>query len=101
MSSQPAHRYTLEEYFELERSSEERYEYFDGEVFAMSGASLTHEEIVSNVLVSLRNALRGRPCRVLPSNARIRVPSLPPYRYPDVTALCEEPLKEQVGGLDA
>jgi len=29
-------RYTLEEYFELERTSEEKYEYFNGEVFCMS-----------------------------------------------------------------
>ena len=40
MSSQPQHRYTLQEYFELEATSEERYEYFDGEVFNMSGCLL-------------------------------------------------------------
>ncbi|PYS40723.1 MAG: hypothetical protein DMG14_09585 [Acidobacteria bacterium] len=80
----PDRRYTLEEYFALELSSDEKYEYFDGEVFSMAGASLAHEQIVANVIVSLRNSLRGRPCRVLPSNARVKVPSLPPYRYPDI-----------------
>jgi Uma2 family endonuclease len=39
MSTQPHRRYTLEEYFALELASEEKYEYFDGEVFNMSGGS--------------------------------------------------------------
>jgi Uma2 family endonuclease len=46
MSSQPKQHYTLQDYFELETTSEERYEYFDGEVFNMSGASPRHEEII-------------------------------------------------------
>ena len=39
MSMQPQRYYTLEEYFALERASEVKYEYWQGEVFAMSGAS--------------------------------------------------------------
>jgi Uma2 family endonuclease len=39
MSAQPKRKYTLEEYLELERRSDERYEYWNGEVFCMSGAS--------------------------------------------------------------
>ena len=100
MSTWPNRRYTLEQYFALELSSDEKYEYFDGDVFAMSGASLAHEQIIANLIVSLRNNLRGRPCHVLPSNTRIKVPSLPPYRYPDVTALCEAPSTEVIGGLE-
>ena len=47
MSARVQPRYTLEEYFELERSSEEKYEYFNGEVFCMSGASRNHGEFVA------------------------------------------------------
>jgi Uma2 family endonuclease len=101
MTTRPHRRYTLEEYFALELSSEEKYEYFDGEVFAMSGASPAHEQIIGNLLVSLRNKLRGRGCHVFPSNLRVKVPSQPPYRYPDLTALCHEPHYENIGGLDA
>ncbi|HEX8161734.1 MAG TPA: Uma2 family endonuclease [Pyrinomonadaceae bacterium] len=101
MSTQPGRRYTLEEYFALELASEEKYEYFDGEVFAMSGGSRDHEQIVANLLVTLRNALRGRECRVYPSNLRVTVPSQPPYRYPDLTALCDAPRFEKIGGVDA
>jgi Uma2 family endonuclease len=101
MTTQPQRRYTLEEYFALELASEEKYEYFDGEIFNMSGASLDHEQIVANIIFALRERLRGRPCRVLPSNTRVIVPSQPPYRYPDLTALCGEIQKRKVGGIDA
>jgi Uma2 family endonuclease len=101
MTTQPRRRYTLEEYFALELASEEKYEYFDGEVFNMSGGSRDHEQIISNLIRSLGNKLAGRSCRVYPSNLRVKVPSQPPYRYPDLTALCDEPQFEQIGGVDA
>jgi Uma2 family endonuclease len=86
--------YTLEEYAELEKSSEERLEYFDGNVWSMAGASPTHEEIVINTATELKNKLRGKNCRVFGSNLRVKVPVYKPYRYPDVTALCEQPIYE-------
>ncbi len=101
MSTQPHRRYTLEEYFALELASEEKYEYFDGEVFNMSGGSPAHEQIIANLIVELRNKLRGRGCRVFPSNLRVKVPSQPPYRYPDLTALCDVPRYEKIGGIEA
>ncbi len=93
-------KYTLEEYFELERTSEERYEYWDGEVWAMAGASSNHERIVSNGIFHLRTLL-GRACTVLGSNMKVFVPEFQPYRYPDLTALCGEPIIEKIGGMEA
>jgi len=92
--------YTLEEYAELEKSSEERLEYFDGNVRSMAGASPTHEEIVANTITELKNKLRGKNCRVFGSNLRVKVPIYKPYRYPDVTALCEQPIYEDFYGLE-
>ncbi len=100
MSTQPHRRYTLEEYFTLELASEEKYEYFDGEVFNMSGGSRDHEQIIANFIRHLGNKLSGRSCRVYPSNLRVKVPSQPPYRYPDLSALCDVPHFEQIGGVD-
>lgn len=34
MSAIPVYKLSLEEYLELDKNSEERYEFFDGEVFA-------------------------------------------------------------------
>jgi Uma2 family endonuclease len=92
--------YTLEEYIELEKSSEEKFEYYDGNVWSMAGASARHEEISVNTSTILKNALRGRGCRVFGSNLRIKVPEYPPYRYPDVVALCNNPIYETLLGLD-
>jgi len=100
MSAQLKHKYTLEEYFDLELSSNERYEYWNGEVFCMSGVSENHAQIESNLNLVLRLALRGRGCRVFPANMRIKVPSLPPYRYADLSALCGAPSFETIGGVD-
>lgn len=101
MAAHPKRRYTLEEYFDLERSANERYEYWNGEVFCMSGGSDAHDQIESNTHLALRLALRERECRVFTANMRIKVPSLPPYRYGDGSALCGKPTFEKIGGVDA
>jgi Uma2 family endonuclease len=101
MSAQTKPRYTLEEYFKLERKSEERFEYWDGEIFCMSGVSPEHDQIESNLNFHLRTKLSGRSCRVFLANMRIKVPSAPPYRYADVSALCGEAKFEEIGGIRA
>lgn len=93
-------KYTLEEYFLLERTSEERYEYWDGDVWAMAGANSNHERIVVNAAVHLRTLL-GRGCSVFGSNLKVTVPDYPPYRYPDLTALCGKAIVEKIGGMEA
>jgi len=100
MSSQPRHTYTLEEYFALELASEEKYEFWNGEVFCMSGASLAHNQIARNIGTLLDTQLRARGCQSFPADLRVKVPAYPPYRYPDLTALCGSPEIERVGGLD-
>lgn len=101
MAANPKRKYTLEEYFDLELSTNERYEYFDGEVFCMSGGSDAHDQVESNTHLALRLALRDKDCRVFTGNMRIKVPSLPPYRYGDGSALCGKPSFEEIGGVDA
>src|SRR5712691_11503821 len=100
MSIQPQRRYTLEEYFAIEHASEARYEYWHGAVFAMSGTRPAHAQIQVNLITMLRSQLRSRPCRVFPSDMRLKVPSLPPYRSPDLSVLCGEPVFEVIGGLE-
>ena len=100
MAANPKRKYTLEEYFDLELSTNERFEYFDGEIFSMSGVSEQHDEIEGNTYHTLRLALEGRECRVFLADMRIKVPSLPPYRYADVSVTCEKPVFEKMGGVD-
>lgn len=100
MSSQPKHKYTLEEYFALELASEEKYEFWNGEMFCMSGASLAHNQIVMNIGTEAHAQLRERGGQVFPASLRVKVPAYPPYRYPDLTALCGQPEIERMSGLD-
>ncbi|HEY6331200.1 MAG TPA: Uma2 family endonuclease [Blastocatellia bacterium] len=80
--------YTPEEYLALERSSGQRSEYFNGEIFAMGGASENHNLIVINVAASLHAQMRGKACKVYSSDMRVRIQQTGLYAYPDVVALC-------------
>ena len=93
-------KYTVEEYFELERTSEERYEFWNGDVWAMAGASSNHERIVSNSIFHLRTLI-GSGCTVLGSNMKVFVPEFQPYRYPDLTVTCGKSVIEKIGGMEA
>ena len=64
MSSHPSLRLTPEEYLALERKSEYKSEYFNGEMLAMTGASEPHNLIAGNVFASLHFQLRKRQCKV-------------------------------------
>jgi Uma2 family endonuclease len=92
--SKPERWITPEEYLEAERRAEEKSEYFDGEIYAMSGASLRHNRLVANLVGTLHSQLRGGPCAALPSDMRVRVPATGLYTYPDVSVVCGEPQLE-------
>jgi Uma2 family endonuclease len=80
-------------YLAFDRRAEHKHELWDGEVYAMSGASLAHNRIVRNLLRHLSNALDGSACEALPSDMRVRV-SAERYAYPDVTIICGPPSLE-------
>jgi Uma2 family endonuclease len=76
------------EYLAADRAAPGKSEYLDGEVFAMGGASERHNLIVANVVAELRRQLKARPCRVYPSDMRVRIKETGLYAYPDVTVVC-------------
>lgn len=96
---QSQRRYPLAEYFLIEEMSSVRHEYFDGEIFAMSGGSPSHETIVLNISALLHAALRGSACRAFPSNMRVRTPS-GLYTYPDASIVCGPLDVTRIHGMD-
>jgi Uma2 family endonuclease len=98
--AQPQPTHTVEEYLALERQSEERHQYLDGQIYAMAGESLEHSTICFNLATTLGVQLRGKDCRGLSPN--IKIYSDPPikeqrttkgmFSYADVTVVCGEPL---------
>ncbi len=100
MSALPITKMTVEEYIEFDKNSEERYEYFDGEVFAMAGGSSNHARIGGNAYESLQRKLRGKNCEAFNSDMRIKVPAAFLYRYPDASVVCGEPVFEKPQGQE-
>lgn len=82
---------TEAEYLAGERQSQVKHEYWDGEVFAMAGASFVHNQIVGNLTWALGNLVRNLHCSVLPSDIKVRIPSRKAYVYPDVSIVCGQP----------
>lgn len=81
-------RLTEKEFLERERAAIDKSEFVDGEVFAMSGGTSRHSQIAVNAAAELRNALKGRPCRVFNSDLKVRAPFAGSIHYPDLSALC-------------
>jgi Uma2 family endonuclease len=79
---------TADEYLSLDRAAAEKHEFYKGEIFAMAGASPTHNLIVGNIITALNPALRAGPCRVFPSDLKIHVAGEQLFAYPDVSVVC-------------
>ncbi len=77
-------------YLEMERNSEIKHEYCNGETYPMTGASRRHNLIVANVIRSLGNQLRDSPCRTYPSDMRVKDERSGLFCYPDVSVSCGE-----------
>jgi Uma2 family endonuclease len=79
---------TEDAYLDMERASDIKHDYYQGEMFAMAGASRNHNLIVANVIGELRSQLKKKPCRVYPRDMRLKVDKAVLYTYPDVMAVC-------------
>src|SRR6266404_3743055 len=94
----PKPRYTIDDYLRIERASEERNTYLDGEVYAMAGESEEHGDISANLVASLVTQLKGTPCRARTKDTKVRSgPSPMPgkstsgmFSYPDIVVICGE-----------
>jgi Uma2 family endonuclease len=91
MSAQRKPYITEADYLQRERTSTTKHEYFAGEIFAMTGASESHNLIASNVTAAFHRQLRGRPCRIYPSDMRLKVVETGLNTYPDLTIVCGLP----------
>jgi Uma2 family endonuclease len=97
MIKEPAPKYNYispDEYLAMERASDEKHEYYDGYMVAMSGARLKHNQITGNLVAEIGNFLKGKKCQVLLSDMRVSTPNRNNYLYPDTTIVCGEPQLE-------
>jgi Uma2 family endonuclease len=84
-------RYSLDEYFMVEETSQVKNEYYDGQIFAMAGASLQHNRFAANLLSFIRPAILQRGCEAFGSDLRVQTPG-GLFTYPDITVVCGQSL---------
>jgi len=90
MGAQEIKYITEKEYLDIERNAIDKHEYYKGEIFAMSGATITHNIISINCSSDLRLKLKGKNCRPYSSDLRIHVKKNSLYTYPDISIICGE-----------
>lgn len=91
VSVAPQIRMTEDEYLAFERAAEEKHEYIDGEIFAMSGATREHSRISLQIGAELLRALRRRKCETYNNDMRVYIPSSRRYVHPDASVVCGKP----------
>ncbi|SLM31969.1 conserved hypothetical protein [Desulfamplus magnetovallimortis] len=88
MLLQEKNNITPEEYLSLERDSEIKNEYFAGEMYAMAGASRSHNKISTNIVRVLGNQLIEKPCSIFSSEMKVKIEAIKKYTYPDIVVVC-------------
>lgn len=93
--------YSVEEYLEIDRSTDERYEFIDGQLYLMAGESGNHGDISTNITAELRQQLKGKNCRVRAKDTKIKSggngaskdlrKNKGMFSYPDILVICGEP----------
>jgi Uma2 family endonuclease len=93
-------QYTIEKYLELDRASEERYEFVDGQVFLMAGESGRHGDVSVNLTREISVQLKGKDCRARSKDTKIKSGGFAQkkgnstkgmFSYPDLVIICGEP----------
>jgi Uma2 family endonuclease len=79
---------TIPEYLSWEKNAAQKHEYYQGEIFAMAGASRRHNIVFKNVFGDLAYQLKGRPCQPYGSDLRIHIPENTLFTYPDIAIIC-------------
>jgi Uma2 family endonuclease len=81
-------KYSVAEYLEMEEKSEIRHEYYDGDIYAMAGTTMNHNDVVDNIRTLLKGIFRPKGCRVFAENVKVEAIPNFYYPYPDVIVTC-------------
>lgn len=81
---------SVEDYLQWQDKQEEKYEYVDGVIYAMAGASESHNGITANLTSIILAHLKGTKCKVLSSDMRVSIAAKKIYYYPDLLVTCDD-----------
>ena len=91
ISPEPVPYVTKDDYLGGEQLAEVKHEYYDGQVFAMGGASDGRELVAGNIFAALLTHLHGKGCRVFKSDMKLRLQfrGKTLHYYPDIIVACD------------
>ena len=91
MGAAPLLKLSIEEYLETEANALEKHEFYKGEVFAMAGASIQHNQVTRNTLSAIDEHLKkSGKCQIFPSDLKVHSQVNSLFTYPDLTIICGE-----------
>jgi Uma2 family endonuclease len=90
MSAVPQRKLTAAEYLAIEKKADFKSEFFNGEMFAMAGASRQHNRLKDNMVIRIGSQLLGGPCQTFSSDQRVLIDRTGLYCYPDLLIVCGE-----------
>jgi Uma2 family endonuclease len=79
---------TADEYLLWEPQQDLRYEYVNGQVIAMTGGTIPHNDIALNLYTALRPHLKQQGCRINVADVKVQVSATRLYHYPDLVVSC-------------
>ena len=98
MTTRP--RMTKAEFLAWEARQPERFEFWDGEIFGMVGATAGHNRVILNLASRLKEHLRGSPCQVFIDGMRVEIGERG-VLYPDVVVTCDKVGRDDTAIRDA
>ena len=88
ISSAPLPQMSAAEYLDWESRQELRYEYINGEIVAMTGGTIPHNDIAINLLAALLPSVRASGCRINMADVKLCIDESDLYYYPDLLVSC-------------
>lgn len=89
---QTKEKVSIEEYLEIEAQNDVKYEFHDGDIYAMAGGTIAHSMISGNAYSEIKENLRSKnsSCKTLNSDAKIFIKKLNSFVYPDASVVCDK-----------
>ena len=81
-------RMTPEEFLVWEKTQEIRHEYVNGDVVAMAGGTIAHNDLAVSLLLRLAPHVKSRGCRINVADVKVQIRRR--YRYPDLVVTCDD-----------
>ncbi|HYE74972.1 MAG TPA: Uma2 family endonuclease [Blastocatellia bacterium] len=90
-AAQPHLKYTLAEYLAFEEAAAEKHEYWQGQIYAMAGASPVHNQICFNLAAIIGRQIQGGSCCGYSSDQKIWIEAVDVSTYANLTIVCGAP----------